>query len=117
MSPLPIDRKANLPAFWHAQSILWPTIYTLFAAEMMQVGQLLWGLEQADVLAVSIPLRAFCTVGLGIVFARWWGVGGVGLAMALNKFFTSSPIQLYKLRGILRVNRAPALVHRQLAVV
>ena len=44
-------------------------------------------------------------------------VGGVGLAMALSKMFTSSPIQLYKIRGILRANRAPVLVHEQLSVV
>ena len=37
-------------------------------------------------------------------------------AVALSKIFTSSPIQLYKIRGILRANRAPALVHEQLAV-
>jgi hypothetical protein len=30
---------------------------------------------------------------------------------------TSSPIQLHKIRGILRANRAPALVQEQLAVV
>jgi hypothetical protein len=74
------------------------------------------GLERADVLAYSLSLCAVCTIGLGIVFARWWGVGGVGLAMALSKIFTSSPIQLYKIRGILRANRAPTLVHEQLAV-
>jgi hypothetical protein len=38
------------------------------------------------------------------------------VAMALSKIFTSSPIQSYKIRGILRANRAPALVHEQLAV-
>jgi hypothetical protein len=50
-------------------------------------------------------------------FARWSGVGGVGFAKPLSRIFTSSPIQLYKIRGILRANRAPALVHEQLAVV
>jgi hypothetical protein len=50
-------------------------------------------------------------------FARWSGVRGVGLAMTLRRIFTSSPIQLYKIRGILRANRAPALVDEQLAVV
>jgi hypothetical protein len=30
---------------------------------------------------------------------------------------TSSPIQLYKIRGILRANWAPALVYEQFAVV
>jgi hypothetical protein len=39
------------------------------------------------------------------------------LLNVLSRIFTSSPIQLYKIRGILRANRAPALVHEQLAVV
>ena len=121
MSPLPIevDRTENhrLPAFWHAQMIPWFAIYTLFAAETMLVGQLLCGLVRADVLAFSLSLCAFCIEGPGIGRARSWGVGGLGLAMVVSKIFTSSPIQLYKLRGILRVNRAPALIHQQLAVV
>ena len=50
-------------------------------------------------------------------FARWSGVRGVGLAMALSRIFTSSPIQFSKTRGILRANRAPALVNEQLAVI
>jgi hypothetical protein len=39
------------------------------------------------------------------------------LLNVLSRIFTSSPIQLYKIRGILRANRAPALVHEQLALV
>jgi O-antigen/teichoic acid export membrane protein len=99
-----------------AQLILWLSLYTLIAAGMMPVGQLLCGLERADVLAHSLSLCAFCTVGLGIVFARWWGVNGVGLAMALSKVCTAFPVQLYKIRGILRANRAPVLVHDQPSV-
>jgi O-antigen/teichoic acid export membrane protein len=121
MSPLLTrgDRRANpkLPAFRHARLILCLSIYTLFAAQMMPVGQLFCRLERADFLMYSLSLCAFCTVGLAIVFARWWGVGGVSLTLTLSKVFTSSPIQLYKLRGILRVNRAPALEHQWLAVV
>jgi hypothetical protein len=64
-----------------------------------------------------LSLCVFSSVGLRTLFARWSGVGGVGLAKALSRFFTSSPIQLYKIRGILRANRAPALVHEQFAVV
>jgi hypothetical protein len=50
-------------------------------------------------------------------FARRSGVDGVGLALALSRIFTSSPIQLYKFRGILCANRAPALENEELAVV
>jgi hypothetical protein len=95
--------------------ILGLSIYTLPVAEWMPVGQLLCGMEETAVSALS--LCVFCAVGLRILFARWSGVGGVHLAMALSRIFTSSPIQLYKIRGILRANRAPALVNEQLAVV
>ena len=80
---------------------------------MLSVGQLLCGLERADVLAYSLSLAALGAIGLGIVFARWWGVGGVAFAMALSKILTSCPIQLYKIRGILRAHRAPALVEEE----
>ena len=38
-------------------------------------------------------------------------------SLALNKFRTSSPIQRYKIRGILRANRALALVVHEPSVV
>jgi O-antigen/teichoic acid export membrane protein len=90
--------------------ILWLSVYTLICVGMLSVGQLLCGLGRADILAYSLSLCALCTIGLGVVFARWWGVGGVAFAMAISKFCTSSPIQLLKIRGILRANKAPALV-------
>jgi O-antigen/teichoic acid export membrane protein len=108
---------AGSAAVPNAQLILWLSLYTLIGVAMLSVGQLLCGLERADVLAYSLSLCAFCTVGLGIVFARLWGVGGVGLAMALSKVFTASPIQLYKIRGILRANRAPVLVTGEPSIV
>ncbi len=118
MSPLLIqgDGNANLMlrTFRHALILLGLSMCPFFAAEMMRVGRLLSVFDQAAVSAYSLLLCAFCTVGFEIVFTRWCGVG---LAVALSKVSTSSPIQLYKLRGILRVNRAPALVHQQLAVL
>ncbi len=101
---------AGRAAIPNTQVVLWLSVYTLICVGMLSVGQLLCGLERADVLAYSLSLCALCTIGLGIVFARWWGVGGVAFAMAISKFCTSSPIQLFKIRGILRANRAPALV-------
>jgi hypothetical protein len=94
--------------------ILGLSIYSFSAAERMPVGQLLHGLERTAVSALS--LCVYCTLGLRILFSRWLGVGGADFVMARNRIFTSSPIQLYKIRGILRANRAPALVHKQLAV-
>jgi len=105
--------KAAVP---NTQVVLWLSVYTLVCVGMLSVGQLLCGLERADVLAYSLSLCALCAIGLGIVFARWWGVGGVAFAMALSKICTSCPIQLYKIRGILRANRAPALVEEEPSV-
>jgi O-antigen/teichoic acid export membrane protein len=100
---------AGREAVPNVQVVLWLSVYTLICVGMLSVGQLLCGLERADILAYSLSLCAICNIGLGIVFARWWGVGGVAFAMALSKFCTSSPIQIFKIRGILRANRAPAL--------
>jgi O-antigen/teichoic acid export membrane protein len=105
--------KAAVP---NTQVVLWLSVYTLVCVGMLSVGQLFCGLERADVLAYSLSLCALCAIGLGIVFARWWGVGGVAFAMALSKICTSCPIQLYKIRGILRANRAPALVEEEPSV-
>jgi hypothetical protein len=73
--------------------------------------------EDRSATQVTQRLYAFCPVGSQFFSARWWRVGGLGLAMAVNRSFTSSPIQLSKTRGILRANRAPALVHERFAVV
>ena len=105
--------KAAVP---NTQLVLWLGVYTLICVGMLSVGQLLCGLERADVLAYSLSLAALGAIGLGIVFARWWGVGGVAFAMALSKILTSCPIQLYKIRGILRAHRAPALVEEEPSV-
>jgi hypothetical protein len=75
----------------HALLILGAGIYIRFADGVMPAGQMLCGLKRA-------------------------GAVGVSLAMALNKIFTSSPIQLHKIRGILRANRAPALVQQEFSV-
>jgi hypothetical protein len=103
-----------LPAFRHALLLIGLSICPFFAAEVLRVGQLLFGFERATVLVYSLLQCAICTVGFGILFTRWWGVG---LAMTLSKVLTSSPIQSYKFRGILRVNRAPILVDQQLTVL
>jgi O-antigen/teichoic acid export membrane protein len=105
--------KAAVP---NTQVVLWLSVYTLICVGMLSVGQLLCGLERADILAYSLSFCALCAIGLGIVFARWWGVGGVAFAMALSKICTSCPIQLYKIRDILRANRAPALVEEEPSV-
>jgi hypothetical protein len=103
--------NVNVP---DALLILGLSFYTFSAAERMPVGQLLYGMERTAVSALSLCVS--CTPGLRILFPSWLGVGGAAFSKALNRIFTSSPIQLYKIRGILRANRAPALVHKQLAV-
>lgn len=91
--------------------------FTLISVGMLPVGQLLTGLGRADVLAYSLGVCAAVTVGGGVLFAHWWGVGGVALAMALSKACTSTPIQIHKIRRILGERRAPLLAMEQHSTV
>jgi hypothetical protein len=56
--------------------------------------------EDRNTAQVVQRVSAFSPVGSGIFLAHCWRVGGVSLAMAINKSFTSSPIQLSNTRGI-----------------
>jgi hypothetical protein len=70
-----------------------------------------------DSLAISITLCALGVIGLGILFAPWWGLTGVGAAMAVSKLFTFWPIQIYEVRRIMRdANVQTAAAEPQLAV-
>jgi O-antigen/teichoic acid export membrane protein len=80
----------------------------------MSAGQLLSGLERLGPLALSVALCALGVVGLGILFVPWWGLSGMALAMAVSKLFTFWPIQVYKVRGILRDSGKEASGERQL---
>jgi O-antigen/teichoic acid export membrane protein len=84
--------------------------YTLICVCMLPVGQLLTGLGRADILASSLTLCAIATIGSGIVLARPLGLGGVAIAMALSKLSTACPIQLYRVRAILR----PSSTHQHI---
>ena len=57
--------------------------------------------EDRSATQVVQRLAVFSSVGSGVFLARCWRVGGVHLAMAIKKGFTSSPIQLSNTRGIL----------------
>jgi O-antigen/teichoic acid export membrane protein len=85
--------------------IAWLCIYTFVGVALMTAGQLLCGLERVDALAISIFLCAVGCVTLGVLFSRWWGLGGVALAMAVSKIVTFWPIQLYEVRRIFRSSR------------
>jgi O-antigen/teichoic acid export membrane protein len=82
--------------------IAWLCIYTFVGVALMTAGQLLCGLERVDALAISIFLCAVGCITFGILFSRWWGLGGVALAMAVSKIVTFWPIQLYEVRRIFR---------------
>ncbi len=86
--------------------IAWLCVYTFFGIALMTAGQMLCGLEQVDALAVSITLCALSVIGLGILFAKWWGLSGIALSMAVSKLITFWPIQVYEVRRILK--RAPS---------
>jgi hypothetical protein len=51
----------------------------------MMSGQLLTGVERLNPLTLSIVLCALGCMGLGILFAPWWGLSGIAFAMAISK--------------------------------
>jgi O-antigen/teichoic acid export membrane protein len=97
--------------------VIWLSIYTLIGIGLMSAGQLMCGMERVDSLAISITLCALGVIGLGILFAPWWGLTGVGAAMAVSKLFTFWPIQIYEVRRIMRdASVQTAAAEPQLAV-
>jgi hypothetical protein len=72
----------------------------------MMSGQLLTGVERLNPLTLSIVLCALGCMGLGILFAPWWGLSGIAFAMAISKIVTFWPIQMYEVRRIFRAARA-----------
>jgi O-antigen/teichoic acid export membrane protein len=93
--------------------ILWLSVYTLIGIALMAAGQMMCGLERVDPLAISLTLCALSVIGLGILFAPWWGVSGVALAMAISKLVTFWPIQMREVRRIFRIADAPAAADEQ----
>jgi O-antigen/teichoic acid export membrane protein len=83
--------------------IVWLGIYTLVGVAMMPAGQMLSGIERLNQLALSAALCAVAVIGLAILFAPWWGLSGIALAMAASKVFTFWPIQAYEARRIMRI--------------
>jgi O-antigen/teichoic acid export membrane protein len=84
--------------------VLWLFIYTVIGVSLTPTGQMLCGIERVEPLALSIMLCALGCVGLGILFAPWWGVAGVVFAMALSKLVTFWPIQMHAARKFLRIH-------------
>jgi O-antigen/teichoic acid export membrane protein len=83
----------------HAQAVpdwgvlAWLCVYGLVGMGLMTTGQLLCGLDRVGVLAISLSLSAFMTIGLCILFAHPWGLTGVAAAMAIAKAVTYLPLQ------------------------
>lgn len=81
--------------------------YTLVCVCMQPAGQLLVGLGRAGILASSLGICAIATVASGMLLAHPFGVAGVAIAMALSKLVAFAPIQLYRIREILRSVTSP----------
>ena len=84
--------------------VLWLFVYTAAGVSLMMPGQLLTGIERPEPLALFTILCATGCVGLGILFARWWGLSGIAFAMAVS-IVALSPIQWYEVLRVLRVAR------------
>jgi O-antigen/teichoic acid export membrane protein len=76
--------------------------YTAFGVSQVMAQQLLCGVERVEPLLISIVFCAIGCVVLGILFAPWWGLGGVAFAMSASVLITLWPIQFYEVRRILR---------------
>ena len=87
-------------------SILWLFVYATVGISLMMAGQLLCGVERLEPLAICLVLSAIGCVGLGVLFAPWWGLSGVAFAMAVSKIVTFWPIQVYEVRRIFRAASA-----------
>jgi O-antigen/teichoic acid export membrane protein len=88
--------------------VLWLFVYTAIGVCLMVAGVLLTGVERLEPLALSIVLCALGCVVLGVLFAPWWGLGGIAFAMAVSKIVTFWPIQVYEVRRIFRAASAAA---------
>jgi O-antigen/teichoic acid export membrane protein len=82
--------------------VLWLFIYTAFNVSQVMAQQLLCKVERVEPLLVGIVFCATGCVVLGILFAPWWGLGGVAFAMAASMLITLWPIQFYEVRRIFR---------------
>jgi O-antigen/teichoic acid export membrane protein len=80
--------------------------YTVVNVCLMSAGQLLCGVERLEPLTLSIVLCALGCVVFGVLFAPWWGLGGVAFAMAISIIVTFWPIQVYAVRRIFRAASA-----------
>jgi O-antigen/teichoic acid export membrane protein len=88
--------------------VFWLFIYTAVGVCLMMSGQLLTGLERLEPQALCIILCALGCVGLGVLFAPWWGLSGLAFAMAISNIVTFSPIQVHEVRRIFRAASAAA---------
>ena len=86
--------------------ILWLSIYVMIGIALMPTYQFLSGVEKVTPLVISTALCAVAVIGAGILLARWYGLVGLAMAMALSKLVTFWPIQLYEVRRTLRASYA-----------
>jgi O-antigen/teichoic acid export membrane protein len=80
--------------------ILWLFVYSAVNVSQVMAGQLLCGVERVEPLLLATIFCAIGCVGLGILFAPWWGLSGVACAMAASMLIAMWPIQLYEMRRI-----------------
>jgi O-antigen/teichoic acid export membrane protein len=99
----PLIRVWAGPAAMPTQGLIWwLTVYTLIGLTLMAAGQMLLGVERLNLLTLAIAACAVAVVGLGILFAPWWGLNGIAFAMALSKFVFLAPVQIYETRRVLQ---------------
>lgn len=87
--------------------ILWLAVYAVVLIGSIPSGQLLNGLERAGRVAVGTVFCAAGTIGLGMLFAKWWGLAGLAIAMVVSVFFACFTNQMYALQHVFYADSQP----------
>ena len=92
---------------------LWLFVYSSVGICLMMAGHLLCGIQRLEPLTICLVLSAAGCVGLGVLFAPWWGLSGVAFAMAVSKIVAFWPLQVYEVRRIFRASPSNIAVNMQ----
>ncbi len=77
--------------------ILFLGIYTVLGITVIPTGSMLCGLERVGRLCVALTFCAIATIGLSVLFAKWWGLTGIAVAMSCAIVFILGPAHAFEI--------------------
>lgn len=95
--------------------VLWLGVYSLVSLAVYSPGQVLVALGRMGTLAVSVALCALGTIGLSILFVRWWGLAGIACAMSLATLFVMGVTQFVEAYRLLNIHATQLPVTEEIA--